>query len=214
MIVWLASSFSCSPWSPWSQSLLRGKAGQQRVVARLPGAALRKGGKNVQPGCGGEAIPHRDQPTSGRLSWEDREHAGRDLWSREQCSETWPASRPIWAPLPLTTQSGPASSSKVLQRLLLLSQPTSQIFLNMRSAGPNLPPTHPSTQICPGHNTHIFSGSPTPSQLPTPEHSVYDLCGLVLLPVGLTSDFPFPLFSAHTAAKMSCFLLPSCHYTN
>ena len=114
MIVWLASSFSCRPWSPWSQSLLRGKAGRQRVVAGLLGAALRKGGKNVQPGCGGEAIPHKDQPTSGRLSWEDREHAGRDLWSREQCSETWPASRPIWAPLPLTTQSG---------RLLLKSSP-------------------------------------------------------------------------------------------
>ena len=214
MIVWLASSFSCRPWSPWSQSLLRGKAGRQRVVAGLPGAALRKGGKNVQPGCGGEAIPHKDQPTSGRLSWEDREHAGRDLWSREQCSETWPASRPIWAPLPLTTQSGPVSSSKVLQRLLLLAQPTSQIFLNMRSAGPNLPPDAslhsdlPRTQH--SHFQWLPNSQPTPNswtQCIWPSWSGPAPCWPHL-------RLSFPMFSAHTAAKVSCFLLPSCHHTN
>lgn len=76
MIAWLASSFPGSPWSPRSQSRLRGKAGRQRVAARLPGAALRKGGKNLQPGCGGEAIRLNDL-LSGRLPWEDRECTGR-----------------------------------------------------------------------------------------------------------------------------------------
>lgn len=168
MIAWLASSFPCSPWSPWSQSLLCRKAGLQRVVAGLPGAALRKGGKNVQPGCGGEGICHNDQPTSGRLPWEDRECAGRDLWSREQCSETWPASSPseLLYPSPLSLVQSPPQKFSRASSFWLNPQPQSSWIWEVLA--PTFPPTHPSS-LRSAQDTTLFSVAPqfpSNSQLP------------------------------------------------
>lgn len=213
MIAWLAPSFPCSPWSPWSQSLLCGKAGQQRVVAGLPGAALRKGGKNVQPGCGGEAICHNDQPTQGGYP----ENTGNV--PEGTCGLESSVLRLGLLPA-LLSSSTPHHS--VWSSLLLKGSPEPPPSDSTHN--PSLPEyekcwPQPSPWHIPLHSDlprthHCFQWLPNSQPTPNSQGNVYDPSRSGPAPCQPHLRLSLPLFSAHTPATVACFLFPSCHYTN
>ena len=136
---------------------------------------------------------------SGRLPWEYRECAGRDLWSREQCSETWPASSPseLLYPSPLSLVQSPPQRFSRASSFWLNPQPQSSWIWKVLA--PTFPLTHPSS-LRSAQDTTLFSVAPQfPANSQLPRQCIW----------------PFAVWSCSLPASPQTFLAPVlCSHTS